>query len=129
MLPKKKINEKLIKKRKQETYKVINDIFSSKLLPEDPNVDNKNKFDDSSQILNADLSESLITGHSDVVQNVTSSSMMVLDERTGLFVPVECIPIDIVENIDESGFIKMRLDETTGLFIEDSEKSVISQVA
>lgn len=54
---------------------------------------------------------------------------MVLDETTRLLIPLECTPVneDEEEKIESSLFIYMHLDETTGLFVVDSDQSVSSR--
>lgn len=53
---------------------------------------------------------------------------MVLDETTGVLIPLECTPVneDEEENVDSSLFINMHLDESTGLFVVDSDQSMSS---
>lgn len=54
--------------------------------------------------------------------------VMVLDETTGVLIPLECTPVneDEEENVDSSLFTNMHLDETTGLFVVDSDQSISS---
>lgn len=81
---------------------------------EDQNISNEKIIPDKDGNNNASNSQVLV---------------MVLDEATGVLIPVECTSMneDEEENVDSSLFINMHLDETTGLFVVDSDQSVSSR--
>lgn len=61
--------------------------------------------------------------------NNSQKEAMVLDEATGFLIPAVCTSMNEgeEENVDSGLFINMHLDETTGLFVIDSDQSVSSQ--